>query len=66
MCDRICIVKLQKRLNRKVNDKEYSKWIVTLSPEDVEELGWKEGSELSSKIKDNKLILEEDASHKSK
>lgn len=51
-------MKLQKRFNRKVGDKEYSKWQVVLSPEDVEKLGWKEGTELQTKVKDSKLVLE--------
>jgi hypothetical protein len=50
-------VKLQKRLNRKVNDKEYSKWIVTLSPEDIERLGWKEGAELEADVKNDELVI---------
>jgi hypothetical protein len=50
-------MKLQKRLNRKVAGVEYSKWVVTLSPEDVDKLGWKAGEELASKIKDHSLTL---------
>ena len=50
-------MRLQKRFNRKVADKEYSKWIVTLPPEEVEQLGWKEGMELEPEIRDGKLII---------
>jgi hypothetical protein len=52
-------VKLQKRLNRKVGDKEYSKWIVVLPDTFVNELGWKEGTELEAGInpKNESLIL---------
>ena len=39
-------MKLQKRFNRKVGEKEYSKWVIILPQEKVEELGWKEGTEL--------------------
>jgi antitoxin component of MazEF toxin-antitoxin module len=39
-------VKLQKRFNRKVGNKEYSKWVVVLPNDKVQELGWKEGVEL--------------------
>ncbi len=39
-------LKLQKRLNRKVGDKEYSKWVVVLPTEEIDELGWFEGTEL--------------------
>lgn len=54
-------MRLQKRLNRKVAGREYSKWVVTLSPEDVEKLGWHEGEELDARIRDDKLILEKAA-----
>jgi hypothetical protein len=57
-------LKLQKRLNRVVNDTEYSKWVVTLSPQDIDKLGWKEGTELKTVVKDRKLILEEDTNQK--
>ena len=50
-------MRLQKRFNRKVGSKEYSKWIVNLPPEEVEQLGWKEGIELEASIKDGKIIL---------
>jgi AbrB family looped-hinge helix DNA binding protein len=50
-------MKLQKRFSRKVGNKEYSKWIVNLPPDDVESLGWKEGTELEIDIKDGKIIL---------
>jgi bifunctional DNA-binding transcriptional regulator/antitoxin component of YhaV-PrlF toxin-antitoxin module len=39
-------MKLQKRFNRRVGEKEYSKWVIVLPQEKVEELGWKEGTEL--------------------
>ena len=39
-------VKLQKRFNRKVGNKEYSKWVVVLPNDKVQELGWREGVEL--------------------
>ncbi|MFY3739818.1 MAG: antitoxin component of MazEF toxin-antitoxin module [Candidatus Nitrosomirales archaeon] len=50
-------MKLQKRFNRKVAGKEYSKWVVNLPPEEVERLGWEEGVDLEATIKDDKLIL---------
>jgi hypothetical protein len=39
-------VKLQKRFNRRIGDKEYSKWVVVLPNNFVTELDWKEGMEL--------------------
>jgi hypothetical protein len=39
-------MKLQKRFNRKVGNKEYYKWVVVLPNGKVQELGWEEGVEL--------------------
>jgi len=50
-------VKLQKRFNRKVAGKEYSKWMVNLPPEDIEALGWNEGIELETSVKDGRIVL---------
>ncbi|NAL77325.1 hypothetical protein DYY65_03615 [Nitrososphaera sp. AFS] len=41
-------VKLQKRFNRRVGDKEYSKWVVVLPDNEVNRLGWREGIELEA------------------
>ena len=41
-------VKLQKRFNRSVGDKEYSKWVVVLPDNEVTRLGWREGIELDA------------------
>jgi hypothetical protein len=51
-------VKLQKRFNRRVGDKEYSKWVVVLPDNEVSRLGWKEGVELeASRTKNGTLEL---------
>ncbi|MGA8913374.1 MAG: AbrB/MazE/SpoVT family DNA-binding domain-containing protein [Nitrososphaeraceae archaeon] len=50
-------MKLQKRFNRKVPGKEYSKWVVVLPNDKVEELGWKEGVELDLDSKKGTIIL---------
>lgn len=51
-------VKLQKRFNRRVGDKEYSKWVVVLPSDDVSRLGWKEGIDLeASRTKNGTLEL---------
>jgi hypothetical protein len=51
-------VKLQKRFNRRVGDKEYSKWVVVLPGDEVSRLGWKEGVELeASRTKNGTLEL---------
>lgn len=55
----ISYLKLQKRFNRRVGDKEYSKWIIILPDVLVVELDWKEGIQLESNInsKNKSLIL---------
>lgn len=50
-------MKLQKQLSRKVGDKEYVKWVMTIPPHTIKELGWDEGQEILGKIEKGKLIL---------
>jgi antitoxin component of MazEF toxin-antitoxin module len=50
-------MKLQKQLSRKVEGKEYSKYVVTIPPKQIEEAGWKEGTELEAVVKDGKIVL---------
>ena len=50
-------MKLQKRFNREVDGKEYSKWIVTIPPEEIEKLHWHQGQELDAIVKNNELII---------
>jgi formylmethanofuran dehydrogenase subunit D len=52
-------MRLQKQLSRKVKGKKYPKYVLTISPKHVEELGWKKGTELEVAISDNKLIVRE-------
>jgi len=50
-------MRLQKQLSRKVGDKKYPKYVITISPKHIEKLGWKEGEELSGKIINQKIII---------
>ena len=50
-------MKLQKRFNRKVGDKEYSKWVVVLPNDKIQELGWSEGAELDIDAKKGVITL---------
>ena len=50
-------MKLQKQLSRKVGDVEYAKWVLVIPPKMIEELKWKEGQELKTEIKENRLIV---------
>jgi len=48
---------LQKQLSRKVKDKEYPKWVVTIPPSEIAKLKWKEGEKLEYEIKNGTLVL---------
>jgi bifunctional DNA-binding transcriptional regulator/antitoxin component of YhaV-PrlF toxin-antitoxin module len=48
---------LQKQLSRKHKNKEYPKYTIVVPPKEIEKLGWKEGDELESELKDGKLII---------
>ena len=50
-------MKLQKQLSRRVENKDYPKYVVTIPPKQVEEAGWKEGTELEAIVKDGKIVL---------
>jgi formylmethanofuran dehydrogenase subunit D len=50
-------MKLQKQLSRKVDEKEYPKYVITIPPSQVKNLQWKEGEELKAEIQDGKLII---------
>jgi bifunctional DNA-binding transcriptional regulator/antitoxin component of YhaV-PrlF toxin-antitoxin module len=50
-------MKLQKQLSRKVDTKEYSKYVIIIPPKQIEEAGWKEGTELEAIVKDGKIVL---------
>ena len=50
-------MKLQKQLSRKVDNKEYPKYVVTIPPKCIEKLGWKEGIELEVSVENNKMVL---------
>lgn len=51
-------MKLQKQLSRKIKGKNYPKYVMTIPPKDIQELGWKKGMELEICIRDNKLIIQ--------
>ena len=51
-------MKLQKQLSRKVGKTEYPKYVITIPPKLIEELGWKKGVEVEASKKGDKLLLE--------
>lgn len=60
-------MRLQKQLSRKVGDKEYPKWVITIPPKQIKTLGWTEGEFLESEINDQELVIQkEDMSKRQK
>jgi len=53
-------LKLQKQLSRKVRNKEYPKWVITIPPKQIRALGWKEGELLESEVNNQELILRQE------
>lgn len=50
-------MRLQKQLSRRVDNIEYPKYVVTIPPKQIQEAGWKEGTELIATVEDGKIIL---------
>ena len=50
-------MKLQKQLSRKVEDKEYPKYVVTIPPKHIEKVGWKKGTELIAVVEEGAIVL---------
>jgi antitoxin component of MazEF toxin-antitoxin module len=50
-------MKLQKQVSRRVEDREYSKYVVVVPPDEVDKLGWKEGQELEHEVKEQTLLI---------
>lgn len=57
-------MKLQKQLSRKVDEKEYPKWVITIPPKQIKALGWSEGDFLESEIKGQALIIRREDTRK--
>lgn len=53
-------MRLQKQLSRKIDSKEYAKYVIVVKSKHIEKLGWKEGQELEAEVKGDKLIIEKD------
>lgn len=51
-------MRLQKQKTREVKGKEYFRWTVVIPPNEVKELGWQEGEELSARKHSGRLIIE--------
>lgn len=50
-------MKLQKQLSRRVGNKEYPKWVITIPPKQIKTLEWEEGEYLESEVNDQGLTI---------
>lgn len=50
-------MRLQKQLSRKASGKRYDKWIITVPPKNVKQLGWEAGTPLTSKVNGIELLI---------
>ena len=50
-------MKLQKQLSRKVGNKKYPKWVISIPPKKIKALGWNEGQSLEGVVTDEKLVI---------
>ena len=57
-------MRLQKQLSRKVGNKEYPKWVITIPPKQIKTLGWTEGEFLESEINDQELVIQKEGMSK--
>ena len=51
-------MRLSDKLNRRVGDRVYRKWHLSLSNADVEQLGWTRGQHLRSRVCGDRLVIE--------
>jgi len=57
-------MRLQKQMSRKYKGKEYPKWVITVPPKQIEELGWGEGEFLESGVARQELTIKKENSEK--
>ena len=50
-------MRLQKQLSRRIGNKEYPKWMITIPPKQIVALGWSEGEFLEGEINGKELIV---------
>jgi len=51
-------------MSRKYKGKEYPKWMITVPPKQIKELGWVEGESLESDVMSQELIIRKENSEK--
>ena len=57
-------MRLQKQLSRKVGNKEYPKWVITIPPKQIKTLGWTEGEFLGSEVSNQGLVIRREDTEK--
>jgi antitoxin component of MazEF toxin-antitoxin module len=50
-------MRLQKQLSRKIGNTEYAKFVTVIPPQVIKDLGWEDGQELESEIKEGRLVI---------
>lgn len=50
-------MKLQKVFSRKLNKKEYVKWLIIVPPKNITELNWQDGQKLKSSVEKGNLVV---------
>lgn len=51
-------MRLQRLVNRKVRDKTYYKWVLTVPGDLIDALGWAPGEALQARLEGEALVLE--------
>jgi hypothetical protein len=52
--------KLQKQLAYRYKDKQHFKHVIVIPEEAIGKLGWKAGQELNLRVRERRLVIEED------
>lgn len=55
-------MQLQRQVSRRYKGREYSKWVITVPPRQIKELGWAEGEFLKSDVMRQELIIRKENS----
>lgn len=59
-------MKLQKQKTRILEGKEYSKWVLVIPSQQIEQLGWNEGQELEGSVAEEGLLIAKVTNHMQK
>jgi len=51
-------------MSRKYKGREYPKWVITVPPKQIEELGWVQGESLASDVANEGLMVKKESPQK--